>query len=58
MTFSAAFGVRSFEEVVATYAEHGSEASELFAGMTVFGALVANDDRHLGNFGFLFDGQT
>ena len=56
MTFSAAFGVRSFEEVVATYAEHGSEASELFAGMT--GALVANDDRHLGNFGFLFDGQT
>lgn len=58
VTFSVAFGVRSFEEMVATYAEYGSEASELFAGMTVFGVLVANDDRHLGNFGFLFDDQT
>lgn len=26
--------------------------------MTVFDALIANDDRHLGNFGFLFDNRT
>lgn len=58
VTFLAVFGTLSFEEIAATYATFGPEARERFAEMTVFDALIANDDRHLGNFGFLFDNKT
>mgnify|MGYP006924224679 FL=1 len=52
------FGTLSFDEVAAVYVEQGTEAFERFSEMTVFDALIANDDRHLGNFGFLFDNRT
>lgn len=58
VTFSGAFGTMPFEDIAAVYAEYGAGASESFAGLTVFDALCANDDRHLGNLGFLFDGKT
>lgn len=57
-TFSSMFGTLSFDEVAAVYVEQGTEAFERFSEMTVFDALIANDDRHLGNFGFLFDNRT
>ena len=57
-TFSCMFGTLPFEDIAGVYAEHGSEARERFAEMSVFDALIANDDRHLGNFGFLFDNRT
>ncbi|WP_101722282.1 HipA family kinase [Eggerthella timonensis] len=57
-TFSGMFGTLPFEDIADAYAEHGPEARERFAAMTVFDALIANDDRHLGNFGFLFDNRT
>ena len=39
---------------------HGSlcSACPLFTGMSVLDALTANDDRHLNNFGFLFDNAS
>ena len=49
-TFSSMFGTLSFDEVAAVYVEQGTEAFERFSEMTVFDALIANDDRHLGNF--------
>lgn len=57
-TFSGMFGTLPFEDIAGVYAEHGAEARERFAEMSVFDALIANDDRHLGNFGFLFDNRT
>jgi len=40
------------------YLELGEEAFNLFTGMSVLDALTANDDRHLNNFGFLFDNAS
>ena len=57
-SFAATFGSMSFEDAAAVYGGFGSGALEFFAGRAVFDALVANDDRHFGNFGFLFDGRT
>ena len=56
--FAATFGVLPFEEAAAVYLELGEEAFNLFTGMSVLDALTANDDRHLNNFGFLFDNAS
>ncbi|WP_232050829.1 hypothetical protein [Arabiibacter massiliensis] len=57
-SFAATFGVLPFEEAAAVYFGLGEEAFSLFAGMSVLDALTANDDRHLNNFGFLFDNAS
>lgn len=57
-SFAATFGVLPFEDVASVYYELGENAFSLFAGMAVLDALTANDDRHLNNFGFLFDNAT
>ncbi len=56
--FAATFGVLPFEEAAAVYLELGEEAFNLFTGMSVLDVLTANDDRHLNNFGFLFDNAS
>lgn len=48
-TMSAAAGL---------YASLGSDFYEHFCSMVVFDALIANEDRHFGNFGFLVDSRT
>lgn len=57
-TFSAAFGSMSFEKTASVYAGLGDPALSFFSEMTVFDALISNDDRHLGNFGFLIDNAS
>lgn len=57
-TFSAAFGGMSFEETASVYAGLGDAALSFFSDMAVFDALISNDDRHFGNFGFLVDNAS
>lgn len=51
--FSGPFGV---EEMLQFCQEHGAEES--FREMIVMDAIMANVDRHSGNYGFLVDNQT
>lgn len=56
--FSSMFAPCSFDDMLGVYRGLGEEASARFAEMVVLDALTANDDRHLGNFGMLFDNRT
>ena len=47
-----------FEMAQAYFAELGEEAAESFRSMAVFDSLIANTDRHSGNFGVLRDNRT
>lgn len=49
-------GVFSIEDMLAFCAEHGAEES--FREMIVMDAVMANVDRHAGNYGFLVDNAT
>lgn len=49
-------GFNSFVDVVNWYREHG--VIDKLADMVVADALILNQDRHLGNFGSLFDTNT
>lgn len=40
------------------YESLGQEYTDALAGMLVFDAVIANTDRHFGNFGFLVDART
>lgn len=46
---------KSIEEVISFYQKLGKKYYESFVDMIVFDALIYNEDRHLGNFGFLVD---
>ena len=47
-----------FEMAQAYFAELGEEAACGFRSMAVFDSLIANTDRHSGNFGVLRDNRT
>ena len=47
-----------FELTLAYFAELGDEAVEHFKSMAVFDSIIANTDRHSGNFGVLRDNRT
>ena len=47
-----------FEMALSYFADLGSEAAECFKSMAVFDSLIANTDRHGGNFGVLRDNAT
>lgn len=47
-----------FEMAQAYFADLGREAAEGFRSMAVFDSLIANTDRHSGNFGVLRDNRT
>lgn len=47
-----------FEMALAYFGDLGEEAAEDFRSMAVFDALIANADRHGGNFGVLRDNRT
>lgn len=47
-----------FEMALAYFADLGETAAESFRSMAVFDSLVANTDRHSGNFGVLRDNHT
>lgn len=47
-----------FEMALAYFGDLGEEAAEGFRSMAVFDALIANTDRHSGNFGVLRDNRT
>lgn len=49
-------GVFSIEDMIAFAAKHGAEES--FREMIVMDAVMANVDRHAGNYGFLVDNAT
>ena len=51
--FDGPFGVR---DMLSFAAEHGAE--EVFREMVVMDAVMANVDRHAGNYGFLVDNTT
>lgn len=46
------------QAVIARYAVLGSEYRNMLEDMFVFDAVIANTDRHLGNFGILVDAAT
>ena len=47
-----------FELALSYFADIGVEAAERFRSMAVFDSLIANTDRHIGNFGVLRDNHT
>ena len=47
-----------FELALSYFADIGTEAAERFKSMAVFDSLIANTDRHIGNFGVLRDNHT
>ena len=47
-----------FELALSYFADIGAEAVERFKSMAVFDSLIANTDRHIGNFGVLRDNHT
>lgn len=49
---------KSIEGIVRFYKELGEEFYNSFVDMIIFDALIYNEDRHLGNFGFLVDSHT
>ena len=47
-----------FELALAYFADIGEEAAKRFKSMAVFDSVIANTDRHVGNFGVLRDNAT
>ena len=46
------------EKIIEFYKGLGKDFFDSFVDMVVFDALIYNEDRHLGNFGFLIDSHT
>lgn len=54
--FSAVSPLSTFNEISRFFV--GSSVIREFADMQIFDALIFNEDRHRGNFGFIFDTET
>ena len=48
----------NIDSVLDFYKELGNDFYENLVDMFVFDAVILNQDRHLGNFGFLIDNNT
>ena len=51
-------GTGGFQRALAAYAQIGPQALEAFRDMATFDALIANTDRHAGNYAFLRDNES
>ena len=51
-------GLADFQTALGYFEDVGGEAAERFRSMAVFDSLIANTDRHVGNFGVLRDNRT
>ena len=51
-------GLADFRVALEFFQDIGQQAADLFKSMAVFDSLVANTDRHVGNFGVLRDNAT
>ncbi|MBE5860265.1 MAG: XRE family transcriptional regulator [Butyrivibrio sp.] len=49
---------KGIDELISFYKKLGEKFYEDFVDMVVFDALIYNEDRHLGNFGFLIDSHS
>lgn len=47
-----------FELAFSYFQDIGAQSAEKFASMAVFDSLIANTDRHIGNFGVLRDNES
>ena len=56
VSFAAKYGAKSFKEIIDIYKSLGF--MDEFTSMLIFDAVVFNCDRHLGNFGFVYNLET
>ena len=55
---AGALALADFQTTLGYFRELGEGACERFASLCVFDSIVANTDRHVGNFGVLRDNRT
>lgn len=55
---SALAQLADFELALAYFSDIGADAESKFKSMAVFDSIIANTDRHVGNFGVLRDNRT